>query len=247
MTVTELHPVKQPVRIDGVRLTGCIVPYDPVGSIVADRGPDGTVIVFRERWDRNSIELTPNAVMPLLTSHDDSRPVGIVDRLAHTPRGLRLEATLVGSDGEVQGIARRARAGVMAGLSVGFLTSTRLDQWTAPTTPGGLPTVLRRAAVVREASIVVWPALEGAHIEQVDEPDLVNRSAVLIAEHLATRRQQDADDHDEAPPPTPIRPRPFGVDPTSGAPSLPPDPTPLERERHVVALRNWASDVLRLP
>ena len=75
--------------------------------VVADRGPDGKLMVFVERWDRESIRL-PDGPIVVLVNHDDGRPVGRVarGRLWHQRDGLMMEAVLSGSASEIEGVRR---------------------------------------------------------------------------------------------------------------------------------------------
>jgi HK97 family phage prohead protease len=249
------------VETDGRVLNGIAVPYDRPSLVADAKGPGGAVRIYAEVWDGDSIRL-PDGPIPLLTSHDESRPVGRIGHggLWHERDGLHVEATLSGSASEVDGIIARARDGVMGGLSVGFLGGGRADVWTSPSTPGGVPTVLRRNAQLRELSLVVWPALAGAQVHRVsaytrggaelaerlrrEREEQHSRSQAFIAAHQPrTTPQAPAA---SAPEPTrPTKPRPFQLDPVSYAPLQHDDPTDLERQLHQRALWNWANDLVR--
>jgi HK97 family phage prohead protease len=264
------------VETDGRVLHGTLIPYDRP-SLVADRDGDGNVRVYAEKWDDRSTVL-PDGPIPLLTSHDETRPVGRIAAggLWHERDGLHIEAALSGSSSEIEGIRARAADGVMAGLSVGFLSGKRDDIWTAPSTAGGVPTVLRRNAILREASLVIWPALSGAGVHRVTartrvEDEVADRLARARDEQHA-RSQAFLTAHQraasitapdraepavaEAPvierrgPRPPIVPATIRDDVTGQwyqpAPELPPDPTELERQLHERAVRYWASDIIRL-
>lgn len=261
MTVLDMSRTVD-VEADGRVLHGVAIPYERP-SLVADRGRDGNVRVYAETWDDASMQL-PAGPIPLLVSHDETRPCGKVGTgaLWHERDGLHVEARLSGSSSEVEGIVARCRDQIMAGLSVGFLGGGRDDIWTAPATPGGVPGVRRRGAMLRELSLVVWPALTGAGVHRVTaltrtEAELTERlrrereeqhrrSEAFLAAHRQHAEIVEADPTPtvEAPPAAPSRPRPFQPDPVSGAPLLLDDPTDLERQLHQRALRNWANDVV---
>ena len=65
----------------------------------------------------------------------------------HGSSGLEIEAEIVGADVELESLRRRIAAGLLCGLSVGFIADRHLDVWSAPTSARGLPTC--RAAVRR--------------------------------------------------------------------------------------------------
>ncbi len=73
MTVLD---VDSTIRIEGSAriVRGLLVPYSRP-TVVADRADDGSVLVCREVFDEQSVIL-PRHQVPLLVSHDASRPIG---------------------------------------------------------------------------------------------------------------------------------------------------------------------------
>lgn len=186
------------VEQDGTVVFGKLVPFD-VPSIVASHSPSGKLIVYREVWDRHSLTL-PSGPVPLLQSHKDDHPIGRIAAggLWIEPDGVMIEARLSGSASELEGIRNRVRDDVMAGLSIGFIGDKSADVWSAPTTAGGLPTVLRRGATIREGSLVVWPALTGAAVSRVatrtraqSDSDLL-LTKIRVERAVAERRREQA-------------------------------------------------------
>jgi phage head maturation protease len=160
------HWVASTLRSSGLVLRGVAVPYG-AATIVASPSPRGGRIVHHEMFDASSI---PDVVAmygrPLLTGHDDTRPIGCIRLSRSTERGMEIEAELVGADVELEGIRRRLAAGLAAGLSIGFLPDPDDEEW-RPAPPGGLPLVVRRGVKIREVSLVHWPAYAGAGVTGV--------------------------------------------------------------------------------
>src|SRR3954451_24484990 len=92
-----LVPVEGSARI----VRGLLIPFDRV-TVVGDR-LDGQIVVMREVFDRDSVDLDQRLI-PLLLSHDPAHPIGRVDRLWPSGRGIEMEATLVGSSQELEGV-----------------------------------------------------------------------------------------------------------------------------------------------
>lgn len=155
-----------PVETDGRVLSGVAVPYGQTAVVSGSNGSGGR-IVHAELWDESSI-IKPGAGLPLLMSHNDAVPIGQLRKSRAIPgRGLEIEAELVGSDIELEGIRRKVESGLVAALSVGFVPDPGADVWTAPARRGELPLVLRRNAKLREISLVVWPAFNQAVIQSI--------------------------------------------------------------------------------
>ncbi|HKE72472.1 MAG TPA: HK97 family phage prohead protease [Acidimicrobiales bacterium] len=173
-------------------LRGTLVPYGRP-ALIADRDGAGKLMIYRERWDADSAAI-PTELVPLLQTHDDSRPIGKVTRLWSDASGLQLEAELVGSSSEIDGLRERIGHGVLTGLSVGFFSDGTADQWEAASRPGGVPTVLRRRAQVREASLCVWPAYDKARVTALrNRTEQQAASDQLVAEHRERRGRERAE------------------------------------------------------
>lgn len=158
------------VEPNGRILRGIALPYDEVVIMSSPRPRHGQV-VHLEVFDKDSIlDVGALFARPLLINHRDDRPIGRVRSSRSTERGLEIEAELVGSDDEIQGLTRRIAAGIQARMSIGFHPSHEDDIWAAPARSGpALPLVTRRGVKIREVSIVVWPAYAGAVIEGIYE------------------------------------------------------------------------------
>jgi HK97 family phage prohead protease len=180
-----LVPVEGSARI----VRGLLIPFDRV-TVVGDR-IDGHLVVMREVFDAQSVDLD-DRLIPLLLAHDDAHPIGRVDRLWQSGRGVEMEATLVGSSQELDGVRERAGHGVMSGLSIAFRSDDRRDVWTAPTYEGGLPLVRRRGVRIREASLVTFPAYDVARIDTIrNRTEHQLESDTIIADFRARREKAE--------------------------------------------------------
>lgn len=186
------NPVTIAVEGSARIVRGVLLPYnDP--ALIAERDADGKLIVYREVWDRDSTVL-PSTMVPLLQSHDESRPIGKITKLWHDDHGLQLEAELVGSGSEIESVREKVGHGVMAGLSVGFYSDATGDQWFPADKPDGTPIVLRRGARVREASLCVWPAFKNAKVVAIRNRTEQQRwSDEILAEHRAKKERERAE------------------------------------------------------
>jgi HK97 family phage prohead protease len=160
-TAPTMHTVE--IEEGGRILRAIAVPYG-AETVVIGPGRRGEAMAHRESFDAESI-LHVGALFgkPLLVGHDQTRPTGRVLSSRSTERGLEIEAELLGSDQELESIRRRAAGGVLSHLSIGFLPDRKRDIWHKPDATG-LPLVLRRGAQVREVSLVLWPAFDGARV-----------------------------------------------------------------------------------
>jgi HK97 family phage prohead protease len=177
-------PAMHTVEIeDGGRILRAIaVPYGAETVVI---GPDkrGAPLAHRELFDGESIrDVGALFGKPLLVGHDQTRPTGRVLSSRSTGRGLEIEAELLGSDQELESIRRRAAGGVLSHLSIGFLPNPKRDEWHKPDR-SGLPLVLRRGVTVREISLVLWPAFDGARVLGIHA-----RTAAAVARHEASQR-----------------------------------------------------------
>lgn len=146
----------------GVVLRGLGVPFGE-WTIVADK--DGQL--FSEIWDEESIPKPPVGI-PLLLSHNrDVPPLGVVEESSISKHGLGVEARLVGSDHELEGIRRRLAAGLMTGLSVGFQAAKPM--WEKPPGRGMPPGKRIRGAKIVELSLVNYPAFPSAGALSLNE------------------------------------------------------------------------------
>jgi len=146
-------------------LRGVAVPYGEQ-TLVSGPTPRGRM-VHLEVFDAQSIRDTGALYgRPLLIGHDQNRPIGRIRTSRSTGRGLEVEADLIGGDDEVEGLRRRLGAGVQKALSIGFFPSQSDDVWQRDGTTGP-PVVTRRGVTIREVSIVVWPAYDGAIVTGV--------------------------------------------------------------------------------
>lgn len=124
------------------QLSGIAVPYGEVAPS------------YRERFAKGSVTLDPNAL--LMWQHDRTEPIGKITSGADSDKGFTFEAfisdTMRGRDA-----ATLAADGVLR-LSVGFIMrdSVQVD---------GITEV--RDALVKEISLVSFPAYEGATVTQV--------------------------------------------------------------------------------
>lgn len=150
------------VEDNGRIIRGVAVPFNE-GAIVT--GPDGSLV--EEVMDEESIEHIADN-LPLLVGHDRTRPpAGIVRTAGVSPRGVVIEAELVGSDDELEGWRRRFRQGLSSGLSVGFTQNRKRAVYEKPQRRGGLPVMRPRGLVVHEISLVQWPAYLAAGVVSV--------------------------------------------------------------------------------
>lgn len=171
---------------------GVLIPYNRP-TIVGDRLSDGSTMFYEERFDQASC-IMPTTAIPLLQSHDESRPVGKVKRMWHDDSGLQIEAELVGSSNEIDGLRERIGHNLLTGLSVGFICDPKSDDWRQATTPGKLPRVTRRGARIREASLVLWPAYSDARVTAIrNRTEMQRQSDQLIAEYHARKQARQAE------------------------------------------------------
>lgn len=180
-------------------LRGTLIPFDEP-TVVGDPAPDGSgVIVVREVFDRDSIELPPTGskrLIPLLIHHDPSRPIGRIERLWRDEHGLQIEARLVASRNDIEAIHEQAAHGVRAGLSAGFYANIAKDEWTPPARKGDVPTVRRRGARINEASICTIPAYSSARIKTIrNRTALQLESDKIMAEYRARKELEAAEAH----------------------------------------------------
>ncbi len=151
----------------GLVLRGVAVPWNEDTVVVTGTG--SRRVVHRERFDAESIPAAGALYgVPLMFGHDHNRPAGRIRLSRSTDRGLEIEADLIGADDELEGVRRRLAAGLMAGLSIGFVADSHADVWIAPEKRSELPVVIRRHATIREVSFVQWPAYASAGVDSVN-------------------------------------------------------------------------------
>ena len=155
MTLVHVDP-------DGAVFRGLAVPFGENALLVEK---DDRIVA--ERFDENSIRKLPSDI-PLLVSHRrDEPPAGIVTSSGISRFGLAIEGRLVGSDGEIEGWRRKLAAGLMAALSVGFVTQGP-QEWRRPERYGAPPVVVRRGVEIVEISLVTWPAYDSAGVLSIN-------------------------------------------------------------------------------
>lgn len=192
MTVLDA-PITVAVEGTAKILRGVAVPYGKP-TVVGDRDPSGNVVVYRERFDKHSVAAIPRTMIPLLQSHDETRPIGKVTSMWHADTGLQLEAELVGSSSEIESVREKVGHGVMSSLSIGFYSDPSLDVWEQATTPGALPSVTRRGVKIRECSLVIWPAYPQARITALrNRTERQLESDKIIGEHRARKEAERAE------------------------------------------------------
>jgi HK97 family phage prohead protease len=180
MNVHGLHEVQ--IEEDGRILRAIALPYNEEAYVIGP-GRRGERVAHRERFDPESIaDIGSMYGRPILLSHDESRPVGRILSTRSTAAGLEVEGELLGADVELESIRKRAAGGILSHMSVGFLPNRGLDIWEKPDA-SGLPLVRRRGAVIREVSIVLWPAYDNARITGIHA-----RTAAAVARHEASER-----------------------------------------------------------
>jgi HK97 family phage prohead protease len=149
---------------DGGRILRALaLPYNEEAFVIGP-GKHGQAIAHREKFDAESIaHVGAMYGRPILMSHDETRPIGRILSTQSTERGLEVTGELIGADVELESIRKRAAGGILSHVSIGFIPNRRLDRWEKPD-GSGLPLVRRRGAVVREISVVLWPAYDNAKI-----------------------------------------------------------------------------------
>lgn len=151
-------------------LSGIAVPYGEISPS------------YNERFVPGSVTLDPNAL--LLWQHDRTEPIGKITAGQETPSGFHFDSFL--SD-TVRGrdAATLANDGVLS-LSVGFIMrdSAVVD---------GVTEV--RDALVKEISLVSFPAYVGATVTEVrDEPDSEIPDSALSKEQIVDETTETASD-----------------------------------------------------
>jgi HK97 family phage prohead protease len=156
-----MHEVE--IEPDGRIIRALALPYHEVAYVIGP-GRRGEQIAHRERFDEQSFaEIGAMFGRPILMGHDETRPVGRILSTRSTERGLEVEGELLGAAVELESIRNRAAGGILSHMSVGFIPNRKLDVWEQPD-GSGLPLVRRRGAVVREISLVLWPAYDSAKV-----------------------------------------------------------------------------------
>jgi HK97 family phage prohead protease len=148
-----------------VAMLGLALPYEQE-CVIGEVRPNGERRIFREIFDQKSFDGVPKQV-PLLRSHQrQAGPLGWA-RLDSRPGGLHtLLEPIAGSQTATDAVAE-VRAGVIRGLSVGFIESPDDDLIDARNSRR-LPLVRRRGVVLKEVSLCLEPAYDGAVITSVD-------------------------------------------------------------------------------
>jgi phage head maturation protease len=153
-------------------------------ATIAERAPSGDIVIYREHWDADSFERTTAARTRLLIAHDPAHAAGILTRIEPTTRGLEGWGHLVGSRSAKENVRAQIREGLTSEASVGFANSDA-DLWARATTRNGLPSVTRRGARVKEASLVWQGAVPGSRVLSVTRPasSPIENPALIEAEH----------------------------------------------------------------
>ena len=139
----------------GKFLRGVAVPFGE-SAIVKMRGGQ----VVEEIFDPSSFERPPPGGTPLLVNHvRDREPTGVVARTEVRSYGLGFEAELLVSDADAEVWERRFKAGLVSGVSVGYLSDHRRFVWERPTRRGGLPIVRPRGVGLEHLSLILLPTL----------------------------------------------------------------------------------------
>jgi len=167
--MNRLHVQEVEVEEGGRFIRAIALPYNQEAFVIGPPRRGGERVAHRERFDQESVmEVGAMFGKPILMSHDQTRPTGRILLTKSTAEGLMIEGELLGSDDELESIRRRASGGVLSSVSVGFLPSPRDDEWSGPD-KSGLPLVLRRRVILREISLVLWPAFDGARILKISQ------------------------------------------------------------------------------
>jgi HK97 family phage prohead protease len=168
------------IEPDGRIIRGVALPYGEVAYVIGP-GRRGEVMAHGEKFDQESIAHVGSMFgRPILLSHDESRPIGRVLSTRSTAAGLEVEGELLGAAVELESIRARAAGGILSHFSIGFIPNRKLDVWEKPDR-SGLPLVRRRGAVVREISLVLWPAYDSARVQGIHA-----RTAAAVARHEAS-------------------------------------------------------------
>jgi HK97 family phage prohead protease len=153
------------VRIEqgGRILRGVAVPFGQ-SAIVKMRGGQ----IVEEVFDADAFERPPPGGAPLLINHTrDREPVGVVHSTEVRSYGLGFEAELLVSDAEADVWSRRFKAGLVSGVSVGYLSDHRKFVWERPARRGGLPVVRPRGVGLEHLSLILLPTLPAYDRAQV--------------------------------------------------------------------------------
>jgi HK97 family phage prohead protease len=159
------------VHIDerGRFLHAVALPYNEIVFMISP-GKRGERIAHREMFDEQSLQdIGALYGTPILLNHDEGRPIGRILSSRSTERGLEIEGELLGSTEELDSVRSKAGGGVLARMSIGFIPNQKADEWQKPDTATGLPLCIRRQARIKEASLVVWPAYDGAKVLGIHE------------------------------------------------------------------------------
>jgi phage head maturation protease len=159
-----------------------LVPFG-APQLVADY-IDGRSVIYFEEWDAHSFGPTPER-LPLLRSHDSTRPIGWLEHMSLKSDGLDGEARLVGSSAEIANTRELIRADLLSNVSIGFVPNSVEDLWMRGGRRDRPPTVKRRGARLREVSLVLEAALTGARVSEV------RSYTVAEAERREQHRQRD--------------------------------------------------------
>jgi HK97 family phage prohead protease len=163
-------------------LTMRLVPFG-APQLVADF-VEGRAVIYYEEWDAHSFGPTPER-LPLLRSHDNTRPIGWLEHMKLKSDGLDGEARLVGSSAEIANTRELIRADLLSNVSIGFAPNSVEDLWMRGGRRDRPPTVKRRGARLREVSLVLEAALTGARVSEV------RSYTVAEAERREQHRQRD--------------------------------------------------------
>lgn len=111
-----------------------------------------------------SLAKTGAAGVRMLCQHDGDHPVGVWDEIIEDGRGLHVRGRILELTPQGRMCAALVRAGAMDGLSIGFIAGKARPDET------GRLRVLTQVELW-EVSIVTFPMLPGARIEQVRLPE----------------------------------------------------------------------------
>jgi phage head maturation protease len=172
------------VRIEpgGRVVRGVAVPFGQ-SAIVKMRGAK----MVEEIFDADSFAQPLPSGVPLMVNHVRERePVGVVHETAAWSYGLGFEGELLVSDAEAEVWERRFKAGLVSGVSVGYLSDHSRFVWERPKRRGGLPIVRPRGVGLDHLSLILLPTLPAYDRAQV--LTLSQRSAADQRRHEESER-----------------------------------------------------------
>lgn len=146
---------RMPIKLERVKLDGSFTGYASLFHKV-DQGKDAVAPgAFKA-----SLKGRPASSIRMLFQHDPDQPIGVWKKITEDAKGLYVEGQITRGVGRSEEILELMRAGAVDGLSIGFKTMR------AKVNP---ETKVRwiLSADLWEISVVTFPLLEGARIENV--------------------------------------------------------------------------------